>query len=649
LNLEEVKELSGKHGHAFYKGLLLRTVVDSLGFAGMFAAVAADEVVDWQTGGGVGRLFGKEELLSEVRRRLQQWFLALVKSPQSCQQMYEGQAISEVGPSGSQGQIECDKLDFQLHNLDAPDCPEKEAARIYEHIDGCRNCTLKFGMYKMLFPQGLDEQSRWYVEQIGALLFRHFSLMGAEVGCGTVRQFLPLLADKERQILIDTPVTAHVGYCQDCRNDLELLSGLGLSSEQADRLADLYGQTSLEGSDDCERFSEAIGLIAKMRFDKVSEKALGHVRQCKRCRQTLRNERASAVFAVGRADSPERPCQTVESGDLFDHCVLFAGIAQDQWRPKDRTVFTDHVARCRTCLQKMFRIHGTIFAAAGRGESGVLTWYDYPTAGKKKGFTYVSSFNVRVGMNLGVRGRSQDGPQVKPKPGGLTQRVKRLAGGRKRRRLVPAAAAIILTAVGLILLPLAANGRIALGEVYQAIARIQNVCISTFVAGEDTPTRIEYGSKSLNIKLFDLEDRIILRDLENGITKIKDRVTAEITTTPISPDKLIEFRESLEGTLGLVPFPDMTRVPEDAQWDHMDIEGIETSVPGTKVYDLTWLEDGRLLRKWRFSIDVRTHLPHKVERYRKLIGEAEYTFKWMQTVRYPSDSEIEALIRAAFE
>ncbi|MHC4529930.1 MAG: hypothetical protein ACYS29_18835, partial [Planctomycetota bacterium] len=497
MELEEVKELSTKYGDAFNKGLLLGAVANSLGFGGMFAAVATNGLVDWQRGGGVGRLFGNEGLLREVR---------------------------------------------------APDCPQKEVARIYEHIDACKNCLLKYGLYKMLFPEGLGERSRWYVQQITSLLCRHFSLMRAEVGCGTVRRFLPLLADNEREILIDTPVTAHVDYCQDCRNDLELLRELRLSSEQADRLADLYGQRPLEGSDDCERFSEAIGLIAKMRFDKVGEKALDHIRQCKRCRDTLRNKRAGAVFAAGRADSAQGPCETVETGDLLDHCVLFAGIGADERLSKDSMELSRHIARCRTCLQKMFRMHGAIFGAAGRGESGVVTWYDYPTAAKRKGFTYVSSFNVRVGMNLWVRGRSQDGPQAEPKAGGWSERVKRLAGRPGRRTL---------------------DGRIALGEVYQAIADIQNVFMSRFVPGKEEPTRIEYVSKSLGIKLFDLEDRIVLRDLENGIMKIKDRVTAEITTTPISLDKLIEFRENLEGTLGLVPFPDTTRFPEDAEWTHV--------------------------------------------------------------------------------
>jgi hypothetical protein len=650
LELEEVKELSTKYGDAFNKGLLLGAVANSLGFGGMFAAVATNGLVDWQRGGGVGRLFGNEGLLREVRERFQQWFLALVKNPESRRQMYEGKVISEVGPSGSQGQIKCDNIDFLLHSLDAPDCPQKEVARIYEHIDACKNCLLKYGLYKMLFPEGLGERSRWYVQQITSLLCRHFSLMRAEVGCGTVRRFLPLLADNEREILIDTPVTAHVDYCQDCRNDLELLRELRLSSEQADRLADLYGQRPLEGSDDCERFSEAIGLIAKMRFDKVGEKALDHIRQCKRCRDTLRNKRAGAVFAAGRADSAQGPCETVETGDLLDHCVLFAGIGADERLSKDSMELSRHIARCRTCLQKMFRMHGAIFGAAGRGESGVVTWYDYPTAAKRKGFTYVSSFNVRVGMNLWVRGRSQDGPQAEPKAGGWSERVKRLAGRPGRRTLVSGvAAAIVSIVIGLMLLPLTADGRIALGEVYQAIADIQNVFMSRFVPGKEEPTRIEYVSKSLGIKLFDLEDRIVLRDLENGIMKIKDRVTAEITTTPISLDKLIEFRENLEGTLGLVPFPDTTRFPEDAEWTHVADDQIKDIIPGTEIYDLTWAEDAEWLHKWRLFVERSTHLPHKVERYPKLAGEAEYTFYLSNVVRYISESEIEDVIREAFE
>ncbi|MHC4865764.1 MAG: hypothetical protein ACYTEX_16910 [Planctomycetota bacterium] len=207
-------------------------------------------------------------------------------------------------------------------------------------------------------------------------------------------------------------------------------------------------------------------------------------------------------------------------------------------------------------------------------------------------------------------------------------------------------------AVGLILLPLRANGRIALAEVYQAIAEIQNVCISRFGPGEDEPTRIQYFSKSLGIRLFNLEDRIVLRDLENMVIKIKDRATGEITTEPISPDKLIEFRESLAGTLGLVPFAAITDVPADAQWNDVRDEDLESVIPGTEVYELTWSEtqgESAHYYKWRVLLDPRTALPHRTQFGRRVSGEYDYEWRYVYVVTYPSEGEIEGLIQEAFE
>jgi hypothetical protein len=301
----------------------------------------------------------------------------------------------------------------------------------------------------------------------------------------------------------------------------------------------------------------------------------------------------------------------------------------------------------------MFRMHGTIFAAAGRAESRVVTWYDYPTAAKRQGFTYVSSFYVRVGMNLGVRGRSKDGPQDKDKPGGWTQGIRRLAGGRKRRRLVPAAAAaLILIAVGLFLFPLTADGKIALAQVLHGLANVQNVCILSLAPDREEPIRTEWVSKSLGIKLYELTDRVVLRDIKKLTIRIKNLASGEITTTAISPDKLEESRENIEGTLGLLPFSDITDVPDDAQWNHVSDEDVETVIPGTEVYDLIWNEsEGGITywRKWRLFIDTATNLPQRQERYRKPSVGDEYVLRSVRVVSYPSESEIEGLIAETFE
>jgi hypothetical protein len=247
----------------------------------------------------------------------------------------------------------------------------------------------------------------------------------------------------------------------------------------------------------------------------------------------------------------------------------------------------------------------------------------------------------------------REGPADKPAAAGWPQKIKRLTGGPRPRRLIPAAAAaIILMAVALILFSPMANGKIALGQVYHAIATVRNVCISRFVPGKKDPTRVEYVSKTLKSKLFVLEDRIALRDLENMVIKTKIRATGEITTMPIPPERLIEFTEALEATFGLVPFPDITDVPEDAQWTRVPEDRVEDIIPGTVVYDLIWSDQaGEATRhyKWRAFIDPDTVLPQRTEYTRTIAGLPSSAWKRVYVVRYPSDSDIEAVIRGAFE
>jgi hypothetical protein len=608
-----------KHGEALYKSLL-------------FSA------------GGLAN--GDEVDLGRVRWMFQEYFVALLKTPATQEEMEGGHGLHRLTTAGSDEKVQCHIVEMQFHNLQNREFTSKVPANIKDHLANCNRCAVRFALYLKVFRDGLDEQDWWSVEQITTQLYRHFSLMGADVDCATVRAFLPLLVDSERLIAVPTPVTVHPDHCQDCRNDVELLGALELDSQQADRLADLYSQPALEGSDDCENFSESIALIAKICFNKVGAEALEHVRMCKSCRETLRNERAGVVYKVDGSESPDYPCDKVGPGDLFDHCVLFAGMPADDWRVKDCTELTDHVAGCRTCLERMFRMHGTIFGAANRGESGIVTCYDFPSKAKKPGFINVSHLHSRVGMQVSLR----EGPADKPKATGWPQKIKRLTGGPRPRRLIPAAAAaIILMAIALILFSPVADGRIALGQVYQAIADITSVCISRFVPGKKEPTRIGCVSRGLDLWFEKTEKQAVLFDLRTRTRKIKDLSTNAIKTDAMTEELGAKVENVVAGYFGLMPFPEIKDVPKDAQWHHVSDEDVETVVPGTEIYDLIWPEDGGWLHKWRFFIDARTFLPYKVERYRKLPGEGQYTFQFFALATYISESEIEALIWGTFE
>ena len=106
----------------------------------------------------------------------------------------------------------------------------------------------------------------------------------------------------------------------------------------------------------------------------------------------------------------------------------------------------------------------------------------------------------------------------------------------------------------------------------------------------------------------------------------------------------------MEGPLGLLPFSDMPEAPEGAKWQAVANESIETVIPSTQVYDLTWTEkepDGSMVyNRWRGYIDPETRLPKKIEWWEKR-AEEEYKLLTIIKIAYPTAVEIQTVIREA--
>ncbi|GAH33945.1 unnamed protein product, partial [marine sediment metagenome] len=223
----------------------------------------------------------------------------------------------------------------------------------------------------------------------------------------------------------------------------------------------------------------------------------------------------------------------------------------------------------------------------------------------------------------------------------------------KKFRIPAAAATVVLIAVSLFLfLSTPVAKAVDLSQVYEAITKIKNVCISSFVPDRPAPTRREWVSRGLNIRLQKTQKQVVLFDLQNKIRKIKDLSTDSVQTTPITGDFLAKVESFIAGSFGLLPFPDITDVPENATWKQVADENIEAIVPGTKVYDFIWtIEKPDIeLHKWRFFIDPGTKLPKRVETYSKAPSEENYTIlEYYEVVTYHTDREIQAVIQSVFD
>jgi len=219
-----------------------------------------------------------------------------------------------------------------------------------------------------------------------------------------------------------------------------------------------------------------------------------------------------------------------------------------------------------------------------------------------------------------------------------------------------AAAAVILVALALFF-NIPTKKTVAMIKIYEALGKVGNICVSEFSAGETIPYREVWTSQMLKVKLFksggNNQVQYALWDIPNKVKMITYLSSQAVQTEPITEQMLAELEKSVAEPFEMVPFPDINNIPENAQWKHIDKSAVAVAVPGTEVYDLTWIRKGTrpeeaAFGKWRVFIDIRNYLPKRAELYAKLKPEDEYRLETFTVFAYPGESEIEALIQNTF-
>lgn len=195
------------------------------------------------------------------------------------------------------------------------------------------------------------------------------------------------------------------------------------------------------------------------------------------------------------------------------------------------------------------------------------------------------------------------------------------------------------------------------GEIHKAFAEAENTCVSTFQAGQTEPFQQVWTSQSLNVKLFKVgagsQAQFALWNVPIRVKMIKFLASDAVRTEAITDEMLAGLDKSAAQTTRLFPFSDASGAADNAQWSAVDQSQVTVVLPETKVYDLTWAAaseapDAFVHRKCRFFVDIRTHLPKRTEWYAKSRPEDKYTFETFTVVSYPSEGEIQDLIRNTF-
>jgi len=525
-----------------------------------------------------------------------------------------------------------------------------------QHITQCINCHTEMDRLKDLFVKADEkfdsEQSR-KDSAIRTLLRLHFEYIGESVKCDTVKPFLASLADPALQIRIPTPITTHLDKCQSCRDDLLTLLDLHLPHKILCRLGQLLAEKPIEDNLSCSQAQAAIPAVVSIAFHETNAEILKHLCTCPNCRKELclhrENVRKELLHDGARQDG--FPCESVTAADIYDYCLPYGIDPADDEYIGFRESLTSHLRGCPTCLAKMQELHLTICNIAERAESDVVTIYNIGESPETQS-PNVSEPYAGFPINVEIKDSEDKVDAEQPaRTLDFAATMKKKASALNLKPLFKAGlAAAAVIAIGLALLFNAPAAKaVTIEQICRAIENARNVYIATFEPDKTEPEQERWVSRTLNIYMSTTEKESVLLDLANKERRVKHSNTAP-DKTQLSDEIIAETEKIISGFLGLVPFIDLTAVPEDAEWNRVANDGREFEAKDIEVYDLTWTVEtynAVVFQKWRVFIDLRTNLPQKTEFYIKRNADNDYILRSKKTVRYLSDAEIETVIQEA--
>jgi hypothetical protein len=528
---------------------------------------------------------------------------------------------------------------------------------VINHIQQCQHCQSRVCELKSVLYQyeNLEPEKSQAKAAITTMLKLHFAYIGKNVTCETVRPFLATLLDPALEIRIPTPITVHLDHCQQCAHDLETIRSLNLTRKQLCRLSQLFAAKPADDGVSCLEAHSAIMAFVSMAFSETTEEVLNHLCTCYYCHKVLYQYRETVLTDYLREKGGQKSplCNQIPIADIFDYVVPYGLDPANDPYVKFRTSLTSHLRSCPVCLARMQQLHDTVYGIVERAESEIVTIYyvnESARAASRSDEPY-SGFPIKVD----VLNTQCETKAAAPIPmAGLANAPKEKIPAIKVKPLVKTgllAAAVILVAA-LLLLNMPTAKAVTINQIYKAIEKIKNVYISKSAPGDTEPAEEKWISRSLNIYMAKTGKELVFWDLANKVRKTKQVGTDSIKTTLLSNNLITEAEKKITGSLGLMPFYDISDVPPNTEWKHVKSEDIKDILKGTEVYDLIWIEKkysgSTVFKKWRFFVDSVTNLPHRIEVYRKLANLDEYTLQSTVVVRYLNEGEIKSVIKDSF-
>jgi len=554
----------------------------------------------------------------------------------------------------------CKEAEQYYYDFLSDEARQSVPQEVINHIIECSHCREQMSGLEIVLTD-VEKQSATAFSQrqtvTAAMLKLHFTYVGKDVTCATVRPFLPSLLDPALQIRIPTPITAHLDKCEQCKEGLERLQGLHLSPKQLRTLNQLFADDLVADETACAKAQAAIPSVVAMAFDRTDAKTLRHLSLCPECREGLNEFRETVLQQItsrrgeGNEEHKQFPCSTVTFSDVFDYSIPYnIDPASDEYA-KFRKSLTTHIVCCADCLGKIQQLNRTIYGILDKPESGVVTVFHLDASAKAE--SQAESDNLYAGFPVRVEVASLKAVQAgreRPRTEELREPVKLKSVSKNLRPLLKVAlpvAAVIVIAVGLLLNVPSAKA-LTIEQIYTAIDKVKNIYIATFTPEKQEPVQQIWILRSSQIYATKTENELTLWNISDNLKKTKHLDTDMIEQSSLSSDVLANVKDKLYGSLGIMPFSKSSDIPSDAMWSEIDSSNLRTIVDNTKVYELRWTEkayDGTTVqRSWRVFTDASTNLPQKVQWFRQLASDAQPVLKLTMLIEYPSNQEVQSIV-----
>ncbi len=520
---------------------------------------------------------------------------------------------------------------------------------ILSHIKRCENCKTQINQLKTAITQ--SEQNQQFSQNksgthLANTLKKHFSYIEQDTTCSLVKPFLPEMLNPSLQISIPTPITAHFDYCPECVKDLKTISDLNLNNTNLSRLSQFFAAKTQNNNISCSNAKSHIMAFVMMAFQETDKQILEHLCICEKCSDAIYQYRDSIIKEL-QIENKSKPCflsNQLTYNNIFDFVIPYE-LDIKQYKQSETVLSqVSHIRRCPFCLQKIQEFHHIISDISERPNSETITKYKIDeskiTANAEDSQELYAGFPVHVE----VTGAYQETAASNSRTAiNFTSVLKKNIITRNFRTLTKTGvaglfvAAVVLSAMFIYSPKVKA---LSLSQLYNSLENANNVHVSSFVPDIEKPVQEQWVSRSFKMNISKIHDIITLVDINSKSKTIKDLTTGSINTQMISQELASDTEYSINRSLGLIPFYSISNIPPDAEWNKVtDSQNLEEN---TEIYELSYISDtfgDAVFIKMRYILKADTDLPIKVESYRKLPNESEYTLNGFKTIDYLSNED----------